>query len=44
MYIYIYIYIHTQLQTEPFRPSGPRQCSADEQDDGADFYRHHGCI
>ena len=31
MYIYIYIYNY-RVQTEPFRPIGPHQCSADKQD------------
>ena len=32
IHIYIYIYIYIKLQTEPFRPTGPHQCNADEQD------------
>ena len=32
IYIYIYIHTHTLYSTELFRPIGPHQCSADEQD------------
>ena len=33
VYICVYMYIHIYIcQTEPFRPIGLHQCSADEQD------------
>ena len=32
MYVYVYIYIYILLQTEPFWPIWPHQCSGDEQD------------